>query len=161
MKQYETHLQAKVETRNRVNRITLSLIPSCLEALRPFVGQKVLNQGYVKSAKLVAALPFSSTLALHYYISANQYGITLNVKACSVYKNRHGEYGSGCYAEQSVHLADVDGYVLKELNEVTPTFRTDYTVEEVIQARKELREAEAALSHAQSKLFYFGNHDNH
>ena len=162
MKQYKTHLEAKVGARNQVNRDALSFYPAAIETLRPFIGQKVLNQGHVKSMKLVAALPkFSNTPNLSVYYSANAYSITLEMKVCVSYENRYGEQGFACYAEQSIFLGEIDHHILTKLSPPPTGLRTDYTVEEIIQARKELTAARDASRHAEYKLCYFGEHDNH
>ena len=162
MKQYNTHLEAKVAARNQVNRDALSFYPAAIKALRPFAGQKILNQGNVKSANLVAALPkFSNTPDLSVYFESNGWGISMNVKVCVSFPNARDEYCSACYAEQSVYLGDVEKFVLTKLLPPPTGLRTDYTVEEIIQARKELTAAQDASRHAEYKLCYFGEHDNH
>ena len=162
MKQYKTHLEAKVGARNQVNRDALSFYPAAIDALRPFLGRKVLNQGHVKSAKLVADLPkFSNTPVLSVYYSANSYGITLEVKVCVSYEDRFGQQGSACYAEQSIFLGEIDHHILTKFSPPVTGLRTDYTVEEIVQARKELKAARDAMHHAEHKVCHFGEHDNH
>ncbi len=162
MNKYNTPLEAKVGERNAVNQAVIDMWPVAINALRPFVGEKILNQGFIKSGKLIKALPqFPNTPALSVYISASQYGLRLDVKTCGVYKDRHGEHHCACYAESSWHLADVDGYNLGKINELPPTgLRTDYKVEEIQKAREELKTAEKAASAARSQLSHFGEHDN-
>ena len=162
MKQYKTSLEAKVGARNQVNRAAQSFYPAAIEALRPFIGQKVLNQGHVKSAKLVAALPkFSDTPAISVYFKTGAYGISMEVKVCVSYENRSGEQGSACYAEQSIFLGEIYNHTLTKLSPAPTGLRTDYTVEEIVQARKELTAARNAMHHAEHKVCHFGEHDNH
>ena len=162
MKQYKTSLEAKVGARNQVNRAAQSFYPAAIEALRPFIGQKVLNQGHVKSAKLVAALPkFSDTPAISVYFKTGAYGISMEVKVCVSFENRYGEQSSACYAEQSIFLGEIDKHTLTKLCDAPTGLRTDYTVEEIFQARKELAAARTAMQHVEHKICCFGEHDNH
>ena len=162
MKQYKTSLEAKVGARNQVNRAAQSFYPAAIEALRPFIGQKVLNQGHVKSAKLVAALSkFPNTPALYIHYSANAYGISMEVKVCVSFENCFGGHGSACYAEQSVFLGKIENHVLTKLLPAPTELRTDYTVEEIIQYRNELAEARKAMHRAEHKICHFGEHDNY
>jgi len=50
---------------------------------------------------------------------------------------------------------------LVDISTVPGIHRTDYTVEEIVQARKEVADAKEVLSAAQSKLCGFGEYDNH
>jgi hypothetical protein len=162
MKQYNTHLEAKVAARNSVNRYAFTFCHAAFAALEPFVGQKILNQGNVKSAKLVAALPkFSNTPDLSVYFESTRWGISMNVNVCVSFPNARGEYCSACYAEQSVYLGDVEKFVLTKLSALPTGLRFDYTVEEIVQARKELNAARDAMRHAEHKVCHFGEHDNH
>lgn len=162
MRLYNTALEAKVGERNTTHLALITIYPQIIAALKPQIGNKILNQGHVKSDKFRKTLPeFPHTTDLDVWIESNKYGLTLRVKTSGVYKDRHGEHHCACYAEATWHVADIiDGYSLGRLNEDTPKLRTDYTVDGVTSAREEVRQAKDALSTAESKLYCFGEHDN-
>lgn len=160
MRKYETHLEAKVGERNFAHQTINQLWPTVVNALRPLVGQKILNQGFVKSEKFKKALPvFPNNPDVSVWVDADRYGIRLIVKTSGNYKDRDGEYHFSCYAEVYSSLAEMDGFILKAIVERPAAFRTDYTVAEVVEARKKIRAAEEALSKAQGELFPFEEYD--
>jgi hypothetical protein len=164
MKQYNNHLQAKVGERNNVNRQAMALLPGILDALRPLVGTKVLNQGAVISQKLRNVLPkFSDTPALSVYYSASRYSFTVTFRTSGIFPGHYPDSQIACYAECSLHLGDIgqNSFILEKVNDTLPNLRTDYTVEEVQQARQDLSAAMDAKHSAERKLCFFGEHDNH
>ncbi len=164
MNTYTNHLEAKVGERNNVNRLAMALLPDILDALRPLVGTKVLNQGAVISQKLRNALPkFSDTQDLSVYYSASRYSFTVTFKTTGHFPSSWSDTHIACYAECSLHLGYIgqNSFILEKLREAEPNLRTDYTVEEIVQARKELSAAMDAKHAAERKLCYFGEHDNH
>ncbi len=164
MNTYTNHLEAKVGERNNVNRQAMALLPGILDALRPLVGTKVLNQGAVISQKLRNALPkFDNTTDLSVSYSASRYSFTVTFRTTGHFPSRWPDTHIACYSECSLHLGDIgqNSFILENLRDVTPNLRTNYTVEEVVQARKELSAAIDAKHEAERKLCYFGEHDNH
>lgn len=158
---HPTQLAAKVAARNNVNRLALEMVPRMVDALKPLVGKVVLNQGAVISAKLYKALPEREhSPQRSWYYSGSKYSLTVCFKTCEQYAGRYaGDYCCACYAEQWATLAEIENHAIKALVN-GQTFRTDYTVEEILAARKEVEAAQAALDAAESKLCGFGKFDN-
>lgn len=157
---HKTALEAKVAARNRVNALALEMVPTMVEALRPFVGQKMLNQGNVISAKVKLALPAPQSGAQKWFwYQPSPYSFRVNFKADELYSGNFGENICAAYAEQSFTIGEIEGQTLKAVCN-GHTARTDYAVEEVIKARAEIRSAKEALSAAESKLCGFGEYDN-
>ena len=160
MRTYNTCLEAKVGERNACHAKLIAVIPVILAAIRPFVGQKILNQGYVKSAKFQAAIPDLSDADDQVWVTADQYGVKIHIKSTGLYKDRRGNHHSAQYEETCWHIGETDGYNLKSLNERPPGIRIDYSVREILLAREDVIEAKKALSAAQSRLGGFGEYDN-
>lgn len=157
---YATRLEAKVAARNQVNALALEMAPKMIEALRPFVGQKILNQGDVLSAKVKAALPSGEyTPERHFWYTANKYALWANFKTCTSSPGHYGDHHVASYAETSFLIGEMDGHTLKAVKN-GQTARTDFTVEEIQKAREAFKAAQAALDSAQSALSGFGEYDN-
>lgn len=152
-------LAAKIIARNYVNCLANDLLPEILEAVRPFVGQKVIRKTGGMSGKLDAALGtfrYSAITNIWFNVGTEHLKVTFKTRQVIVDGN------GGCvYAEQAVTFAGLeDGNgVLKELYPTEP-FRTDFTVEEIETARKRLRIARNAAYAAELKLGGFGEYDN-
>lgn len=161
---FNTALEAKVGARNQVNALAIQLSPAIFEALKPFVGVKCFNQGNAISEKLRKALPVlpNTVEASAYYTTGHGYSLTVVFKTSTMYPDRTGQHCLASYAEETVYLADIDqrGLTISKLYEQA-TRRTDYSADEVKAARAELKLAKDAVSRAQSKLYNFGEHDNH
>ena len=146
---------------NKANAEANRLQPLFLEAFRPFVGKKILTHGGLaqKPKALVKSLlpPWKAdgyTTPTTYRDPSN-YALRFTVKVCVSAKN-----GDGCaYHEASFYVGDLDGYYLKDVTGEASKLRTDHSVEEVRQLRKDLDEAEEAQRAAQSKLQPFGRYD--
>jgi exosome complex RNA-binding protein Rrp4 len=160
MKTHKTQLEAKVGARNAVNAFALEKVVEMVAALEPFIGQKILNQGDLLSAKVKAALPDTEcSVDRHYWYSANRYSVYANFKTSQCSQSNHPDTQLAGYAEISFCLGEIEGGKLIKV-QANHVARTDYTVAEVLQARLELKAAQEALSKAQSKLAGFGEFDN-
>lgn len=150
-------LAAKIIARNYVNCLANDLLPEILEAVRPFVGQKVIRKTGGMSGKLDAALGtfrYSAITNIWFNVGPEHLKVTFKTRRVIV-----GGNGGCVYAEQAVTFAGLEGGVLKELYPTEP-FRTDFTVEEIETARKRLRIARNAAYAAELKLGGFGEYDN-
>lgn len=160
MKVYATRLEAKVAARNAVNALALEMTPKMIEALKPFVGQKILNQGNVLSAKVKATLPATEhTPERQFWYTANQYSVWVNFKTCTCSAGNQPDYTVASYAEQAFLIGDVEGHTLKSVLN-SQSARTDFTTEEVRKAREAFKAAQSALDDARSALCGFGEYDN-
>ena len=160
---FNTALEAKVAARNQVNALANQLSPSILEALKPFIGTKCFNLGAAMSQKLRKALPElpNTVEASAYYTTGHGYSLAVVFKTSTMYPGRFGDHCVASYAEETVYLVDIElKSMARKLYDFEPR-RTDYTANEVLAARAELKTAKDAVSRAQSKLYHFGEHDNH
>lgn len=154
-------LQRKVDTRNKVNAKANELQAEFTKLLQPFVGKKVIKvTPYRQWTKQVAAVidPLISREGLD-----TKFRIVFNFSAYSVYATvdttyRLGEY-SVDYVARSFYVCgldgDCDGTSLTELPRDPANFRTDYTLEEVVQKMTELSELETKVADIKSQLREF------
>lgn len=166
MKIYDTALAAKVAARNEVNTLANSSFVDAIEALRPFVGQKVCKVDGTLLEKVKRALPpaiSANGSEAHTWYQANSYSLVLNVKTCACSKAPNAtpqrDYQHAHYAETTLYLANLSGDgVLTSLYSYDAR-KTDYTEEFVRKARLEAEQARKAVSEAESKIHYFGMYD--
>lgn len=145
-------LSAKVRAQNKVNQIAAQHAPAFLAALAPFVGQKIYKADGEFTAKVKAALPKGTDG----YFNSSNYSLS---RVFRLSEPVIGQSGSE-YMQATVYFGKVDNGILVELWPFkAEDFRTDYNVEEIVQAREELRAAQAAVSRAQGKLQVFGEFD--
>lgn len=155
-------LEAKVEAVNKANAEANRLQPLFIEAFRPFVGKKILtHSGLAQKPKAIVESLLPPWKADGYktpdtFRNPSNYTLSFNVKICV-------SKGDTCaYHEATFYVGDLDDYNLKSVFEEPKdriALRTDHTVEEVRQLRKDLDEAEKAQRTAQSKLGPFGRYD--
>lgn len=151
----KTILESRIAARNLANAEANRLAPIFRANFAPLVGQKIMKVGglMAKYEKLVPEITKHPNL-LHMYRYPGM-GYTLNyvVKACVEHEP------CGCsYEEVSIYVGELrDGVLTKLMDwEDRPT---DFTVEQITQARKACDEARKALHKAESGLFGFGEYD--
>jgi len=148
-------LTAKIEATNAANAALNEFAPKVIEALKPFVGQKILvaSGGFTaKVAKVLPALPNSHNLML--WISVSRYSICLYSKA-----NRPNSGFSVVYAERGGFVAEIDGANLTKVLEFQPV-KADYKKDDILAAREQVKKAKALLSHTENGLAGFGEYDS-
>lgn len=166
MRIYDSELSAKVAARNEVNALANRSFPDAVEALRPFIGQKVCKVDGSLMEKIKKALPptmsANGSEAHSWYSTGHGYNLVLNVKtaACSKGKGwtQSNQYQTAHYAESTVYLAHLSNGVLTGLYDA-PNFKTDYSEEFVRDARQEVERADKARRAAESKIHHFGLYD--
>ncbi len=146
----EARLKAHVDAVNECNRLIKLNAPAILEALRPFIGQKVIKATNGELLKKVKA-----TMPRHadFWIQCNAYSIIMQVKTCF----SAGDHA--IYHSASVYVGKVGytGGVLESLYDFTPSqYRTGWTPEEVTKLRETLRAAKENVTRANAALFSFG-----
>lgn len=150
----EQHLAAKVAGQNKVNAAANQYERQLIEAFRPFIGTKILINGGSLAARVKPHIPKASNV-FRCWLSSSTYSFRYEMDVCEHFTN-----GDGCtYRKASVYVGDLDGHNLKSVSEKPQTRRTDYTVEEVLNLRKELRAAKDHVSAIESKLATFGEYD--
>jgi len=61
-------------------------------------------------------------------------------------------------SEETIWIGKMDGNILEKVHDFSP-LRADFTVEEIVQARKNVEEYKWTLAREQDRLFYFGEYD--
>lgn len=149
---YQTaKLAAKVAATNRANKNALALYAAFAAAAKPFIGQKIFKADGELTAKFKAALP---SFPFHFYRYTSNYSLVYIAK-----ESENIEGGHGCiYAEASAYIGDMTNGVLVKLLDA-PNLRTDFTVEEISKARKDVESAKRIVSNLEGKLCGFGLYD--
>lgn len=155
---YNTGLDAKVAARNEVNIVAMALYDKLRPIFEPYLGKKVENADGTLVAKLREKVKeVSDQFSGHpyFYRGNSRYSIYFTVKSCK------SDQKHCSYMEESVYICEIstDGIMTKIME---PCKRvTNYTAAEIEAIRLEITEAQRVLSNAQSRLGYFGTHDNH
>lgn len=150
--------QAKIIARNRLNSQINIFAPVILENLKPFVGTKIILQTGDLAAKFKSAmegiLGFEKLAPkLQIYRFNLSYSFVLTFKT----SEPTGEFGC-VYQEESVIFGKLDGGILTSLEAEIPQNKTDYSLEEIAQIRRELDIIESKKRELESKLAHFGRY---
>lgn len=155
---HQTALAAKVAARNNVNARLRALAQSFFNVCRPFVGKKIkTTSGEFTQAFRAALAPLTGEPNGEFWQSST-YSLARTFKV--------SEQGPRTchYAEAVLYIGDIDGQTLASVqyaDKFNPdAFRVDFTEIEVTEARRQVKAAREALQKAESKLSYFGEHDN-
>lgn len=159
-------LAAKVQAHNQLGAMINEWHPKIKAVLEKWVGQKVSLVTGGKPVKLkqeIEALGWTN-----YYSGNGNIGTKQIIVSFDLYSAKaHYSVSINCFndgsqrAEQAVYLGDMlNGLILKDLHYDFTPFKTDYLVEDVIAARKVVKDAEMALSDAKHNLYPFPEHDN-
>lgn len=163
---HNTRLEAKVAARNHVNKLAMDLDKKMMEVLKPFVGKKIALACGGLSAKFKAALPKEPEDFCKggeaWFFRASRYCFSVQCRTIETSKGREADYTLACYAEKDFNLGDLDSKtgVLVKLNESPLVCRTDYSVGEVRELRKQVFASRSAMHAAEYALAGFGEHDN-
>lgn len=145
--------------RNEAHRVMADMWPKIIQALQPFLGQKIFNQGDCLSKKAKSALPeLTYSHDQQSWYQTSRYSLYFYVKISFSVRAAHGDYDHSISQECGVCVGEIDGHTLKSIA-VPYHLRTDYTTEEVRAARKRLEDAKKLVSDANSELHYFGEYD--
>jgi hypothetical protein len=154
----ERRLTCQVNARNQVNQMANEWLPKIKTVLEKWVGQKVslITSGEpVKLKAELEALGMPNEWAKQISVLFNSYTARVWFKVCVSIGDESNT------AEETCYLGDVtNGLILKDLNYQHKTFKTDYNKEDVIKARKVLKDAEEVVSKARSALYPFSEHNN-
>lgn len=166
-------LAQQVEARNRLNAKANELAALLQEALKPYIGSKVIKvTPYTSWTKKVAEaldkvtsdLPSfyseSGMRILHgYRLTYNIYDYSVYVELDTVYRNVRNVGESVGYLKVEFRLCSLNGDHLasQQLSAVEPITerRTDYTVQELTEKRTKLLELEQEVRELKSELGEF------
>lgn len=153
----KTHLQAKVEAVNQVNAEINRVAPLFQQAVKPFIGKKVLKTGgFTEQIKKV----FPEIKAWQWYINRSDYSLSITIRACTTYDSKTEQKCYACYHENSFYFGDVEKQILTKVEEFNPSLKCDYTQEEIIEKRKNLEIAQDKLREAEGELYPFPRYDS-
>ena len=149
------HLALEVQHRNEVNHWANVLRDTIKEVLVPYGGNKVIKltpyKGWIKKlADQLKGIYFPENYTLVYNFSSDY----------TVYAELNTHYlvpGSNWSRRVTQRLYICSIVDLTHLEEVRPCelFRTDYTVDEIVSAREEIRSLESRVSELKSQIFEF------
>lgn len=144
-------LEAKIKARNKVNQYALEIGPRVIEALKPFIGQKVCNVGGELSKKVMGQLPaLQNEFNIRaFYSTGHGYTVTVQLNASETTRQGHA-----MYCDATVYVANLRNGILESMfPDMEPAdWRTDYTVDEYRALEKQIRDAESTLSTLRSKF---------
>jgi hypothetical protein len=134
----KTALAAKVSARNKVNKLANDSYPKIIEALKPFLGQKILKVNGTLMEKVAKVLPKIDCYRAYYTCGAG-YSLKVEITEFETSPDRFGDGSIAHYQETSLYLGDLTTGVLTKLYDA-PNHRTDFTEEEIIQTREKIKE---------------------
>ena len=151
-----TPLEAKVTAANKTRTCAKAVFHLLAPIFLPFVGQKILKKegGLLKKLyDMVEQLNLSSEQSLSIYRYSSSYSLAWTVQSCVIDEKGHARYDS-----VTVYIGKLDHGTLVEM-EKPPSFKTDFTVEQVLKGREELKKAKELVSKAEEKIYPFGEYD--
>jgi hypothetical protein len=147
-------LEAKVKAVNRANKLGLEVYQLLAPVFVDLVGTKILKADGSLLQKIENRLPtLTNDRRTRVSRSPSRYVLAWNVQT-----NEPESEFTVTYHEVTVYVGDVDGDALKAIRDYTPS-RTDWTVAEVLEGRRKIKEAKEALSVAEASVYPFGEYD--
>jgi hypothetical protein len=161
-------LTAKVAARNKVNAEAIRLSHAARAAFEPLLGQKVasVHGGLVKKyehLKPAGNVPDgdgwpSGTFSI--YQSNGYKSVGFGVRVHEVTQGRDASHQHAHYAEAHFTVGEIDerGFLMRLYQPFSA--RTDYTAEEVKEARRQISELDEQLRKLKGEICEFGQYDN-
>lgn len=156
-------LAHKVAAKNKINSFINEKMHTVSDYFKPYVGKKIVitTGDFIK--KIADTIPNKSHSGgehfeePHFYIAASRYSLILKV-SMSYYRNDDKNLVDSMNDE--IYIGELDSGVLLMLNELdTRQRKVGYSVEEIIETRKQLEIASLQKQTLESKLFGFGDYD--
>jgi hypothetical protein len=148
-------LEAKVKAVNRANEYAAQLYPTLANFFWPYTGVPITKDDGSLLKKVAKFLPpFRHDSGLMVYRLTSGYHLAWVVKT-----NEQIEGAQCCvYHETTIYVGKVEGNVLTEIMP-WPNQKLTYTVDEVIEARRQYEAAKKAADEARNALWPFGETD--
>jgi hypothetical protein len=148
-------LAAKVAAQNEANKIALDSYYKAIEPLKLLIGEKILKVDLTLLEKVKKLLPelTNTNECRAYYNTGAGYSLRISVSVNKCFASRDCQIAE--YMEATAYLCDLRGSILIKLYE-PPQLRLDFTENEILAARAELKVAKEKVSSLQSKLYGFG-----
>jgi hypothetical protein len=149
-------LAPEVQHRNEVNHWANALRVTIKEVLEPYGGDKVIKftpyKGWIKKlADQLKGICLPKNYTLVYNFSSDK---TVYAELKTHYRAPCGDWVN--YVSQEFYICSiVDSTHLEEVFRPCKLFRTDYTVDEIVSAREEIRSLESRVSQLKSQISEF------
>ena len=161
----ESIIDRQVAARNALNAKVNELRPALQEALKPFVGKKVLKgvpSTWTKKVKEVLdkveeeCLGDYRTSGWHFYYSfSTGYNVYGNLKTTYRVNDRVCEY-----VNEMFYVCSLDGHgrsdVLSDEWKVVPMLKCDYSASEIVNAKRRIAELDREISELKGFVSRFG-----
>jgi hypothetical protein len=153
-------IEARVCAVNAAGMLANEWHPKLVEVMRQFVGKKVVTQQNELTAQVKKAIApvLGDGRGIH-LSSYKDYSLTWIVKTCVSSDGNTDDYQIANYHEISMCVGRISDHVLTEVCEMKGQHKTDYTVEEIVNAREAYRQAKEVADELYGKLYPFGEYD--
>ncbi len=151
-------LEARVTAKNRANSLAAQYSLALTASLTPLVGQKIVKKDKSLTKKVQTLIPTFPTEpgVTCYLYRESPYNVTYVIKVCEQVENSYG-----CVYEEAwttvAQLNPQTGELVKV--EEPETFRSDYSVTEILKLREDYEQKKKAMEEAKSRLNPFGDTD--
>jgi hypothetical protein len=154
-------LELEVATRNRVNQKAIECRIALQEALKPFIGKKVIKYNPYKTWT-VAVKTKLNEVEKQLRLAEDKFRLVYDISLSLVWITVDCTYDvpgkCGCeYVKRDIAICTIDGDILVDLTDDTIQPRTDYTVEEVIHNIEEMKKLREQISNIRSAMVDFRN----
>lgn len=151
-------LTARVEAKNLVNAKANEVESKLREIFLPYVGKKILKvDGSLVSeiGEKLAQFNYPAQNEFRFWREKLNYSLVFTL-SMSVNIKDHGSHES---AEAKINIGQIDGQILKEINELVYILPTNYSAASIEHARARARELDRQLSVVRSEYTCFGEND--
>lgn len=156
-------LSLKVKAVNTANMYAKSIYPTLHTYFKQYVGEKIekVDGSLLKKVKdnipnidMDKCVEDGCNISFTAYRQTSNYSLSYVAKVCV-------SNGDGCaYHSSTVYIGEMNNGVLENVNYEEPTGRTDYTAEEIVDARKKIEDAKKVVSELERAVNEFGMYDN-
>jgi len=149
-------LDARVRAVNKVNQMAKELLPKLQEAVKPFLGQKIIKADKSLTVKIKQVIdpllpPYTNRLNVSHYL--NEYSLAFSIYGNEDYENRSYSH------KTTIYVGKIVNGVLTELETQCGGYKSDYTAEEIVERRKQYQIAKAEADRTQALLHPFGEYE--
>lgn len=152
-------LELEVATRNRVNQKAIECKIALQEALKPFIGKKVIKYNPYKTwtAAVKAKL---DEVQKQLRLAEDKFRLVYDISVSIVWITVDCTYDipgtCACqYVKRDIAICAIDGDILADLTDDTIQPRTDYTIQEVTDNIKRMEELREEISKVRSAMVDF------
>lgn len=153
----EKNLARHVSTRNQVNVMANELRLHFIKILKPYVGKKIVKVTPYRYWVIKVDLEMQK---LQNWMNEQGFSLTFTIGHSCIFANLKKTYKisehSVAYAKQEFTVALISDVILEDCEKfIEGKFRIDYTVEEVTETRKKIRDLENQLNKLKSNIREF------